>query len=296
MEQAHMATVLPLPSGGALHVEQQEAARHRVPLLFLHGVGGGAWSWAPQRLALQHSHPCFTHEGRGHGAASPVQDAGLADYFADAAEALAHVRKATGQDVLVVAHSMGGLLALALACRPQSGVRGLFLVDPVYADRGDPPVRFPAPLLWLIHAFVSMVARSFRTDGWLGRAMAWPFFKWAFHDRHARDEAWTSQRKQVPLEYPRMLHESFDGVTGFPFQPFADVVNVPVLLVEALSRPGARSRFSSEVERLKARLGEDAVHHGLVGGHYLQLDCPQQLTELLVDWIADIVRGKDAPA
>jgi pimeloyl-ACP methyl ester carboxylesterase len=181
-----------------------------------------------------------------------------------------------------VGHSMGGLLALALACERPDAVSGVFLVDPVYADSGALPVHIPRPVLAVFRLFIAAVARSFLRDGWLGRAVSWPIFRWAFHDAQARARTWQLQRAQVPLEYPRMLFESLDGVKGFPFQPFADRVNVATHLVEALPREGARSRFTAVVERLRARLGPRASSAGLVGGHYLQLDRPEQLNAQLL--------------
>lgn len=274
------SAVQQLPSGGALHVDAAVAGAK--PVLFLHGVGGAAWSFAPQREALRAEFACFAWEGRGHGAASRVEDAGLADYYRDAQEALEAVQRATGQRALLVGHSMGGLLALALSCERPHAVRGVFLVDPVYADTGALPVRIPRPVLAVLRVFIAAVARSFQRDGWLGRAVSWPIFRWAFHDPQARARAWSLQRAQVPLEYPRMLFESLDGVVGFPFQPFADRVTVPTHLVEALPRAGARSRFTAVLSRLRARLGDRATSAAIVGGHYLQLDRPEQLNAQLL--------------
>jgi pimeloyl-ACP methyl ester carboxylesterase len=272
--------ILRLPSGAALHVDPAPEGASAV--LFLHGVGGAAWSFSPQRQALGERFACFAWEGRGHGVAARIDDAGLADYYRDAVEALDAVVAATGQPALLVGHSMGGLLALALACEKPRAVRGVFLVDPVYADSGAVPVRIPRPVHALLRLFIGAVARSFVRDGWLGRAVSWPMFRWAFHDRAARARTWRLQRAQVPLEYPRMLFESLDGVTGFPFQPFAERVTAATHLLEALPRKGARSRFTSVVVRLQARLGERASSAAVVGGHYLQLDRPAEVNAQLL--------------
>ena len=61
-------------------------------VLFLHGVGGAAWSWRPQVADLSADRACFVWEARGHGSAPRVRDAGLADYYTDAREALTEVR------------------------------------------------------------------------------------------------------------------------------------------------------------------------------------------------------------
>jgi pimeloyl-ACP methyl ester carboxylesterase len=286
-----------LPSGAAVLAELPDGPpgaelAHRTPLLLLHGVGGAAFSWAPQRAHLQRERAVFTWEGRGHGQAARVADAGLADFFEDALEALAFVRAQTERPVLVAGHSMGGLLALALACERPADVCGLFLVDPVYAESGALPVRLPRPLLWLLRAFFSAVARSLLRDGWLGQLLARPLFHAAFHDGAARRAAWAEQRKQVPLEYQRMVIEAIDGVRGFPFQPFASRVAVPVHVVEALRRPGAASRFTALHQKLAANLGARATRARIPGGHYLQLDRPAEVCAELAAFAARL----DAPS
>lgn len=274
------ATLTRLPSGAVLHASgpAQPAAG---PLLFLHGVGGAAWSWAPQVQALHQRLDCRVWEGRGHGAAARVADAGLADYAEDARQALDAVWAARRQPVLLVAHSMGAMLALALACEQPQRVRGLFLVDPVYADSGTRPAAL-RPLLALLCVLVSPVLRSYQRDGWLSRAITRHFYRWAFVDAAARERAWALQRTVVPLEYPRMLKESITGVEGFAFRPFADLVTAPTFILEAQRRPRDRPRFDAVVARLRARAGVRCEHQLLPGGHYLQLDRPAQVNERLL--------------
>lgn len=282
----------PLPSGGALHGLGPAPAGP--PLLFLHGVGGAAWSWAPQVQALAGSFECLVWEGRGHGSAARVADAGLADYAQDAREALQAVWAARDTPVVLVAHSMGAMLALALACESPRQVHGLFLVDPVYAEAGHRPVVL-APLLWAVGALVSPLVRSYQRDGGLSRAVSRAFFRRAFHDAAAMERAWALQRTQVPLEYPRMLCESIRGVQGFTFRPFAEELRAPVCLLEARARPGARSRFAALAERIRTRAGVPCEHVLLDGGHYLQLDRPEAVSALLRSFAMSLAAAEAAP-
>jgi pimeloyl-ACP methyl ester carboxylesterase len=247
----------------------------------VHGVGGAAWSWGPQIAALGDEFACFVWEGRGHGAAPRVADAGLGDYYRDALEALRYVFETTGKPVLVVGHSMGGLIALALACEQSAAVRGLFLIDPVYSDgNGDRHVMLPKPLIALVRLAIAPIAASYMRDGRVSRAISRWMFTLAFDDRAAMERAWVLQRTQVPVEYPQMLYQAFEGVSNFPFHPFADVVTVPTYLVEAASSRGPkRARFRGLAARLRARLGDDATYEVIAGGHYLQLDRPREINE-----------------
>jgi pimeloyl-ACP methyl ester carboxylesterase len=251
-----------LPSGGALHVSGPQRAR---PFLLLHGVGGGAWSWAPQAAALARTHRVFVWEARGHGAARAVRDAGLGDYYRDAREALDVV--AQGGPAWIGGHSMGGLLALALSADRPGGVAGLALVDPVYAPEGG---AHGGPLLarsarTLLAPFVA----SMRRDGVVARAVARRVFAASFVDRACMERAWRAQRTQVPVEYPKMMYEAFEGPTNFDNRAFAREIAVPTLLLEPLAAP--RPRFPQLVREL-FRLGERFGYLAVDGGHYLQLD------------------------
>jgi 3-oxoadipate enol-lactonase len=268
-----------LPSGAVVH-GGGTARPAGPPLLFLHGVGGAAWSWAPQVRGLSGRFDCWVWEGRGHGAAARVHDAGLADYAQDAREALDAVWAARPQPVLLVAHSMGAMLALALACEQPQRVRGLFLVDPVYSESGSRPAVLK-PLLALLCWLVGPVVRSYQRDGWLSQAISRRMFRRAFLDPAAMARAWVLQRTVVPLEYPRMLYESIRGVEGFEFRPFADLVMAPSFILEARQRPQAHSRFAAVVARWRARGAVRCEHEMIDGGHYLQLDRPAVVTERL---------------
>jgi non-heme chloroperoxidase len=110
---------------GGLDVVRMSAVgpRRAASLLFVHGMWGGAWVW--ERWL-----PFFAARGwdgyalnlRGRAGSRPVTDMGrvaLADYVDDAAS----VARRLG-DVVVVGHSMGGLVAQALAAtlRPVAAV------------------------------------------------------------------------------------------------------------------------------------------------------------------------------
>ena len=274
----HRETLLSLPSGGALHIEGPPDAP---PVLFLHGVGGGAWSWRPQRRALAADERLFVWEARGHGAASRVADAGLADYYADAKEALAVIAAQTRHPAFVVGHSMGGLLAIALACDAASNVAGLFLIDPVYAS-GDQEAygHFPPAAGRVARALFSPVLQSFDRNGPMSRWIARKMFEQAFEDRAKMEAAWLDQRGQIPVEYPRMLRESFVRPVGFPLRDFAREIAVPTAIIEGTGH-GGRARFPQLTATLNERLGARFSRETIAGGHYLQLDRPDEVNARL---------------
>jgi lipase len=270
-----------LASGGALHVD---GSPRRPGVLFLHGVGGGAWSWEPQRAALSATHRLFVWEARGHGAAAPVADAGLADYYADAQEALAAAVDDAGGPVVIVAHSMGGLLAVALAAHDAAPVKALFLVDPVYATGQEAYGHFSPRAGAVARALCTPLLRSFARDGRLSRIVARWMFERSFENRARMEAAWQQQRRQIPFEYPRMLDESFGRPEGFPLRDFAREIRVPTALLEGSPAAG-RIRFPALVQTLAERLGPNFRHEHVPGGHYLQLDRPAEVNALLVQFL-----------
>jgi pimeloyl-ACP methyl ester carboxylesterase len=275
------SSLLRLPSGGALH---DAGKRDGVPLLFLHGVGGGAWSWRHQTAAFAATQPVFAWDARGHGDADRVDDAGLADYYADAREALAVVAERTHRPAILVGHSMGGLLAVALACDEPSSVKGLFLVDPVYSS-GEDYGHFSPGLGRAALFLCSPLLRSFERNGRASRVLSRWMFEHSFEDRVRMEETWPDQQRQIPIEYPRMLRESFGKPTGFELRDFALEIEQPTYLLEG-SFGRKAPRFPKLVATLERRLGPAFVHEAIAGGHYLQADRPEQVNQRLANFVA----------
>jgi pimeloyl-ACP methyl ester carboxylesterase len=260
-------------------------------MLFLHGVGGGAWSWRPQRAAFAVDHRVFVWEARGHGDAQPVDDAGLSDYYVDANEALATVAELTHQPAIVVAHSMGGLLAVALACDRPADVRGLFLIDPVYATGdGDAYGHFGPTAGRLALFLCSPLLRSIAHDGSMSRFISRQMFARVFDDRGRMEAAWTDQRRQIPVEYPRMLREAFGTPSGFTLRDFASEITQPTVVCECAAG-GKGGRFPELVDALDARLGPAFAHEIIAGRHYLQLDNFEAVNERLRAFSASLATG-----
>ena len=97
--------------------EPREAIRP--PIMFVHGMLGGAWyfDWY-QRFFAERGFPNAAINLRGHHGSRPVPDIGcvpLSEYVADATEAAELLRERHGSPPVVVGHSMGGLIAQKMA-------------------------------------------------------------------------------------------------------------------------------------------------------------------------------------
>ena len=147
------------------------------PLLFVHGAFAAAWCWQ------EHFMPHFAGTGwharalsfRGHGASEGRENlhaAGIADYAADLARAI----DGLGAPPVVIAHSMGGFVAMDLLQRdPSRKIAGLALLASV------PPAGLAGPALSLalfrptLAAEIGMIQTG-HTDGLALHALAEALF------------------------------------------------------------------------------------------------------------------------
>lgn len=98
----------------------------RPPLVFVHGAAGGLYVWQAQLETLKREHRLVLVDLPGHGASeaapAPLDIPGHASTLEGLLAALAV------PPAVVVGHSMGGAIALALALAAPERVRGLVLV------------------------------------------------------------------------------------------------------------------------------------------------------------------------
>ena len=94
-------------------------------VLFAHGQGGNHLSWWQQVPVFAQHYTCITFDSRAFGLSHDLDNRGRRAFGEDAIALLDHLDIA---DVRVVAHSMGGRPATALATRdPKNRVRALVL-------------------------------------------------------------------------------------------------------------------------------------------------------------------------
>jgi pimeloyl-ACP methyl ester carboxylesterase len=104
------------------------------PLLFLHGVGRCWQDFGPLAAALGWRWQVFALDFRGHGASEPTSGKYLVrDYQRDVVTA---VREAIGRPVVLYGHSLGAMVAAAVAAELPDEVRGAVLEDPPFETMG----------------------------------------------------------------------------------------------------------------------------------------------------------------
>lgn len=110
-------------SGVRLHEERWGRG---APLVLTHGLGSSSATWSPLRPHLPPGWAVTSWDLRGHGSSDHAEvysrDAALTDLVAVAQ------RAAAGAPAVLVGHSLGGYLSLALAISRPELVRGLVLI------------------------------------------------------------------------------------------------------------------------------------------------------------------------
>ena len=96
------------------------------PLLFLHGTGCDASDWMPVIERLPSEQRCIAPNFRGHGqSAVPTQPFTLVDLAGDVLHLIDFLRM---RELVIVGHSLGGMVAMEVA-RRSSTVAGLVLLE-----------------------------------------------------------------------------------------------------------------------------------------------------------------------
>jgi pimeloyl-ACP methyl ester carboxylesterase len=104
------------------------------PLLLLHGLTRGHGDWFPllPRLALRWR--LIAVDQRGHGCSARAERYLVSDYAADAVRL---VRDEIGGPVMILGHSLGAMVAAAVAAELPDLVQGIVMEDPPFHAMGE---------------------------------------------------------------------------------------------------------------------------------------------------------------
>lgn len=111
----------------------REARDRRPTLLLLHGVTRLWRDWEPVLPALTTFWNIVALDHRGHGESERAASYFVTDYVADA---VAFLRKDIGEPVTILGHSLGAMVAAAVAAEMPEYVKALVLEDPPFETMG----------------------------------------------------------------------------------------------------------------------------------------------------------------
>ncbi len=97
-------------------------------LVFLHYFGGSSLEWQLVIDKLSDQYRCLAIDLRGHGDSEASATGYSVSDMADDVSSLLHTLDV--QEYILIGHSMGGKVALALAARQPNGLQSLILISP----------------------------------------------------------------------------------------------------------------------------------------------------------------------
>jgi pimeloyl-ACP methyl ester carboxylesterase len=103
-------------------------------LLLLHGVTRCGADWEPLFAALAEDWTIIALDQRGHGTSPRAGSYLVTDYVADVVR---FVQEETADPVVVFGHSLGAMVAAAVAAELPARVRGIILEDPPFHTMGN---------------------------------------------------------------------------------------------------------------------------------------------------------------
>ncbi|MEM7480494.1 MAG: alpha/beta fold hydrolase [Acidobacteriota bacterium] len=232
------------------------------PVIFVHGLGGTAAQWSAQLEALRGAQRAVAVDLRGHGHSEPSEEGAyaLADYATD----VLAVADQLGLDSFVlVGHSLGALVTIALAAEQPERVAGLFLVDP-NGDQSEVP-----------RDEIDQYLRVFERD---------PAGELHWHFRQILAGADEAVRQQV-----LQTLEDVEGDAITPSLASASALPAAKLLAKY---EGPRKILATDVNQLPISLHQllpdlPSVHLADTS-HWPMLDQPEVVNELLADFLISV--------
>ena len=184
------------------------------PIVLLHGLSGNRRTYHQVTAHLNGRAEVFSVDLRGHGESSRAAD--VAGYRADdyAADIAAFLREVVGRPVLVAGHSLGGVVAAALATPsgdPDGLVRAVFLEDPPLFE-GDDARRAASPVAAFFPRLVAAVHTLQLADAPLGDYEA-------LAATTVPADAVTERALSLRMWDPATMQAAIDGVVWQGFDP-----------------------------------------------------------------------------
>ncbi len=234
-------------------------------VLLIHGTAPAAWGELPDRLA---AHRVIAHDRRGFDGGPPARD--LSEHARDAADLIGPA------PAVVVGWSIGGVIALELACRHPELVSALVLIEPPFRAK-----RRPRPaMLRAIGGATVLGKRGRPQDG------AERFLRWALARRDGSSDLERLDPDALRRAAPAIVGELAFGTGEHLDRRAVAALPIPVTIVAGTESDPA---FGASARRLAALIPHARLVIAPGSGHAVQLDAP----ELIAD---EVSRALPAPA
>jgi pimeloyl-ACP methyl ester carboxylesterase len=257
-------------------------------LLLLHGVTRCGADWEPLFAALAKDWTIVALDQRGHGTSPRAGSYLVTDYVADVVR---FVQEETADPVVLFGHSLGAMVAAAVAAKLPDRVRGIILEDPPFHTMGN---RIAGSAWQAQFTGMREAARKRGSVEEITDALAdirlpasGGGFKRLGDLRDRASLAWSAQcLSQLD---PEVLTPVIEGrwLDGYDFPDALSRVRCPTLLLQA--DPSASGALTdADAESLKSTVS-DCQHVRFPGcGHNLHRDRPESVLRAFADFAASL--------
>ncbi len=279
MAQSRVTVLREFAEGHSFLLAKPESVRYKRPLVFIHGMAVDAKFLARLMVSLtvKLGCPSYAVDIKGHGlhVNEDIRRQTLEDYVADIAHFLRRVViKKHGATPVLIGHSMGGLLALALTARGDAERTVLITPAP---PRGIPfqIVKIPVPTPADVSGYLGL--RLFGKPFRVSRKMLEQFFL----NPQTDNELITALAQELEV------HESFTVVhelrtSSYDVDPRA--VKVPVLVVGAGKDTVVNPKIFRKIAK---RYGADLIMFPALG-HFCPLETGYEtVAEHIAAWLSE---------
>ena len=265
-------------------------------LLMLHGVTRCGADWEPLFPALAAHWKVIALDQRGHGTSPRAGSYLVTDYIADVVRL---VQEETADPIVLFGHSLGAMVAAAVAAELPDRVRGTILEDPPFHTMGN---RIAGSAWQAQFTGMREAARKRGSVEKITDALAdirlpasGGGFKRLGDLRDRASLAWSGQcLSQLD---PEVLTPVIEGrwLDGYDFPDSLSRVRCPTLLLQADPSAGG-ALTDADAETLKSIIST-CQHVRLPGcGHNLHRDRPEEVLQALREFTASFQFSDNTPA
>lgn len=245
------------------------------PLLFIHGLGAGCWTWQHQIDFFKDRYQVWVPEMRGHGRSD--KPAGPYSMEGFAADLNALIGEMKLDKVHVAGLSMGGIIAYEMASRYPEKIKSLTIVN------SGPEIRqdhfFTRFLIWQRQWWTSVLDMET-----LATFLAWHLFPDAEQNeiRQKFIERWKQNDKEA-------YQASFNAMVNWEGGRHPENIHCPVLFITSPADYTSVQMKKDFIAAMpSARLAVVPDSH-----HVIPLDQPQKLNEELDKFLNALKRSAD---
>jgi pimeloyl-ACP methyl ester carboxylesterase len=232
-------------------------------LVFLHYFGGSSESWSGVITALKNSFRCIAIDLRGFGN-SPVPDEQLS-VNDNANDVIDLIHALQLEEYVLIAHSMGGKIALDVASQRLAGLTSLILIAP------SPPTPEPSSHEERINLIVGFRDRS-AIEKLIMKITALPLPEYLFEETvqtHFKTShvAWNGWIEKGSREDISSLMQN---------------INVPVSIISGASDPNFSTLF---LKTEFVKYFSTACFKEIEGGHLLPVEVPSEVAKFIEEFV-----------